>query len=345
MSRKYLVLKGCAGLGNRLLTLSEAVGYAAATGRCLHVDWSDGMFGPRGDNVFPRYFEVHGVPLEPSLEPVAAALAAGASTYPVGLSPDELRGNIYDWFNTCGARFARLPIYRRNISRVAKGVAAAAAGLQIWHRGPESTPGYFERISGVRDALMFPVGESMSADLTQDIVLYADLQPAADRRALLGRLSLRPDVEAPLDTFARDNALGLHGIGVHIRATDRRPPHGYDRLMRTLERLLDADPADRVFLSTDNPAVQADIIGRLGEERIVTWPKTGLPPESSSVGLHQWALWHGADDIKEQVLRDSIADMWLLSKCRTLYWQGNSSFSLLSAMIHRAPAAVRDWLV
>jgi len=45
---KYLVLKGCAGLGNRLITLLKAIQYCKKTGRRLYVDWADGMFAGGG---------------------------------------------------------------------------------------------------------------------------------------------------------------------------------------------------------------------------------------------------------------------------------------------------------
>lgn len=55
---KYLVLKGCAGLGNRFITLMKAINYAKVSGRTLYVDWSDGMFGALGKNAFSEYFDI-----------------------------------------------------------------------------------------------------------------------------------------------------------------------------------------------------------------------------------------------------------------------------------------------
>ena len=56
---KYLIVKGCAGLGNRLFTIAEAVFYAKQTNRELYVDWSDGQFGELDQNVFYNYFNLH----------------------------------------------------------------------------------------------------------------------------------------------------------------------------------------------------------------------------------------------------------------------------------------------
>lgn len=59
-NKKYLVLKGCAGLGNRLITLMGAIRYCERTQRILYVDWADGMFDQEGQNAFTQYFELNG---------------------------------------------------------------------------------------------------------------------------------------------------------------------------------------------------------------------------------------------------------------------------------------------
>ena len=42
MPQKYLILKGCAGLGNRIFSILNAISYSKKTGRKLIIDWSDG---------------------------------------------------------------------------------------------------------------------------------------------------------------------------------------------------------------------------------------------------------------------------------------------------------------
>jgi hypothetical protein len=63
MTERYLVLKGMAGFGDRLLTLGRAIVLARATGRTLVVDWTDIAWNhvwpePRG---FFHYFDVSGL--------------------------------------------------------------------------------------------------------------------------------------------------------------------------------------------------------------------------------------------------------------------------------------------
>lgn len=91
---KYLVLKGCAGLGNRFITLMKAINYAKMSGRTLYVDWSDGMFGALGKNAFSEYFDIKGIKCC-DIEEVMNAYHAGASCYPSKIRKDDLVNPIY----------------------------------------------------------------------------------------------------------------------------------------------------------------------------------------------------------------------------------------------------------
>lgn len=65
MSERWLVLKGLAGFGDRLMTLARALQLAAATGRTLLIDWSQDAWNhcveaPKG---FWHYFDLSGLPV------------------------------------------------------------------------------------------------------------------------------------------------------------------------------------------------------------------------------------------------------------------------------------------
>ena len=53
---KWLVVKGIAGLGDRLMTLGAAIEVARASGRSLVVDWRDSEWDPKGG--FERWFRL-----------------------------------------------------------------------------------------------------------------------------------------------------------------------------------------------------------------------------------------------------------------------------------------------
>lgn len=52
---KHLLIKGLAGFGNRLLTLSAAIEYAKKTNRKIIVDWCDNMYAQKGKTPFTKY--------------------------------------------------------------------------------------------------------------------------------------------------------------------------------------------------------------------------------------------------------------------------------------------------
>lgn len=56
--KRYLIVKGICGLGNRLMTLANALEYSKKTGRIISIDWCDGMFASKGVNAFTEYFQI-----------------------------------------------------------------------------------------------------------------------------------------------------------------------------------------------------------------------------------------------------------------------------------------------
>jgi hypothetical protein len=54
---KYLVVKGIAGLGNRMLSVLTGILYARLTGRRLIIDWSDPVYSNDRSNVFHSFFQ------------------------------------------------------------------------------------------------------------------------------------------------------------------------------------------------------------------------------------------------------------------------------------------------
>ena len=54
---RFLLVKGSAGMGNRILGLLTGILFARLSGRHLVVDWGDPLYSPDGQNVFPKLFE------------------------------------------------------------------------------------------------------------------------------------------------------------------------------------------------------------------------------------------------------------------------------------------------
>lgn len=73
------MLKGVAGLGNRIDAFLGAVAFSLASCRKLVVDWGDGLYAPPNDERVSRVFLQSGIPTEvelASLERMSVAPAA-----------------------------------------------------------------------------------------------------------------------------------------------------------------------------------------------------------------------------------------------------------------------------
>ena len=57
LNKRFVLLKGCAGLGNRLITATAASVYAKDTGRKIHIDWNDGQISRIGENSYDLQYE------------------------------------------------------------------------------------------------------------------------------------------------------------------------------------------------------------------------------------------------------------------------------------------------
>src|SRR6185437_10558237 len=55
-----VLIKGAAGLGNRMLAVLSGAAYAQITGRLPAVDWRDGLFAPENSNAFDLLFKSSG---------------------------------------------------------------------------------------------------------------------------------------------------------------------------------------------------------------------------------------------------------------------------------------------
>ena len=64
----------------------------------------------------------------------------------------------------------------------------------------------------------------------------------------------------------------------------------------------------------------------------------------SDKGIHFLGLEYMDNDLKREILISSIYDIWILSRCKTLFYQGNSSFSVFSSIMHSDESQCFDWL-
>lgn len=221
----YLLIKGWAGLGNRMLGVASGLLYAEITGRRPIVDWGDSFYySDDGSDTFHRFFDA------PSVGRLDE-IPEGAS-----VSPEVWQGRLRD--PALDILKPLLPAAFRTLQRHASAdllrTDQPADVLVMW-----STR---ESIDPLRPHLR---GEHAHlARRHTDAIL---------RWLFETRMPPRREIAERVARFQREQLSGP-SVGVHVRYSDRRAR--LDAIKRRLERLLAREPGLTVFLATDNAAVR-----------------------------------------------------------------------------------------
>ena len=337
-NKKYLVLKGCAGLGNRLITLMGAIRYCERTQRILYVDWADGMFAQEGQNAFTQYFELNGGVRDRWA--IDNALQNGGSTYPQCIKLSDWHQPIYHSYSVYTSPIARKTPYKMLMSLFCKGRMSYFAGLQSWWRKEYFPTSHIDVIKRYGKGDNFPIGSLLSYKRNEDVVFYADFRPLVGIKLIFNYLTLKKDIADEINKYADTHGI-REAIGIHIRYTDKKPNKKLSRLKLKIDELIARNPRQKIFLCTDNNDIIDDFRKLYGENIIM---REKFIPQTKKGGIHHWALNNNDNALKVKMMRDSIMDMWLLGMTKQLYWQGNSSFSYISKIIKNNPSHTYNWM-
>ncbi len=332
-NKRYLILKACDGLGNRLFTLAAAIEYAKRTKRVLLVDWSDGQFEEEYFNVFYDYFKL--VNLEHIQSIVEISEWDELSKYPSlwGKNPEKKVYSLYKvvqgglWGN-------RLSLRRK------KGRMNMLARHWVPIADLEKHVGLRKFFNALFSSRCFPLGGNLQDNINEDVIFYADFIPTFIEEDFSKHIQLSDSFENRIESIGKE--LGILGkeniLGIHIRNTDKAPKASLENIFDKIRKhhLMD----HRVFLATDNLDVKKYFQKKYPD--LITSGAFLL--ENSKEGLHNWVRNNNKEGkIKRKILEESMIDMWLLSKCDFLLYQGNSSFSALSRILHKEKANCIDW--
>jgi Nodulation protein Z (NodZ) len=294
-----LLVKGIAGLGNRILCLLTASLYARLSGRKLIVDWRDENYSSGAVNAFHHFFQ----------SPLCVPADQVPETYSV--APAIWRGRVRESAWSMKVRYGSV--------NDAQGWRPFSIDL--------SRLDYSERV-----AVMWTYTDELDP-LIPHLQAAADPLAQADRsvilRTLLGEtLTLHPEIRGKVDEFKRDHFKG-RTVGVHVRYTDHRT--ALWATLVALHRLLERDPACRIFLCTDNIQVK-----RLFEEKnqtVISTPHwyASIPGRPLHVGSYR------PDPIVAGI--EALTDLYLLAQCDELIVDTSSSFGFLATLLTNAPRA------
>jgi hypothetical protein len=243
---KYLIVKGIAGLGNRMLSALTGILYAKLSGRRLIVDWSDSTYSSDGSNVFNRLFQCSSVnpndqiPVTDSVSPLIWRAHLRESAWEM----TDRYGNFYhrDNWKKFSIDLTRLD-YQEDV-------------VVMWT--------FVDRVDFLRRHFR---GEFKEFDQKSRKEILSKL--------LREDLNLHPQIRERVDKFKSIFFSGKT-VGVHVRYTDHRA--GLWTILDRLNKLLKQEPELQIFLATDNIQIK-----RLFDEkyqRVITsqhwYPAPGL---------------------------------------------------------------------
>ena len=219
---RFLLVKGIAGFGNRILNALSGICYARLSGRKLVIDWSDPDYSPDGSNIFHQLFRCS------SFSP--------ADTFPLteSVRPAIWRGQLHEAARFIGGRQGYTSDgIRRNLSIDVSRIDYSEELLVL--------VAYQDQIGLMRPHFQGPFAEL--AKLTGLEIL---------RDILQRDLILHPQLQERVDQFKRRHFDGPM-LGVHIRYSDYR-----SAIIATIGRLNDIlrrQPDLSIFVCSDSAAV------------------------------------------------------------------------------------------
>lgn len=217
---KFLLVKGRAGLGNRMLSALTGILYARLSGRKLLVDWSDPIYSSDGSNVFHSFFK--------------CPLFSPADRLPEtdSVIPNVWRGRLNESSIAMQERYGGI------------------ADSQIWRKFSIDLTklDYQEDV-----AVMWTFIEKIDLLRGHFRGAYEELSRASTeailRESLREYLILRPEIRERVDRFKIER-FDRKTVGVHIRYTDHQA--SLWTIIKRLNALLKREPGLQIFLATDN---------------------------------------------------------------------------------------------
>lgn len=325
--KRYLLIKGIAGLGDRLMALGVATEYAKKTNRTCIIDWGDGLFSNPGVDVFGKFFNLKNIETctiqEIEFEKI--------STYPCSIR-NSYGEDVYKLF---------FPVRPKYISRFPTQLAPKGSFRKIYgywqHRSDSKPRNDLKVLMNLFNKNDLVQGRNLSPKINCDLVVFVDMGCISEPDFFLNHLFLQDPIRDKVREFAQKNNLNKKTIGVHVRFTDKKPLKDIDLLISGLKRRFPND--FQIFLATDNTKVEDVFFEHF--DKIIKTEK--FLPQTELGGIHHQAMLSNDFSKAEQILIESIWDMWLLAECEYLFFLGNSSFSRVSSFLHPDKEKQFDW--
>lgn len=301
-NNKFLLVKGKAGLGNRILAVLESILYAKITHRQLVVDWSDYAYSNDNENVFHKFFIAQGI-RDTSIIP------SESSIYP--------------------------QVWRKNLNKsVNEVIDLYDGGEKDRHRNPKIWQKYTIDIADTNyneDILVrwayFHQLSKLRRHFKNDFKYLAPLNDADIlKKTFYYNLEIHPNIIQRVDEFKKKHFHRQQIIGVHVRYTDLKNP--YDKYYRIINEFLQKNPDIIIFIATDNQHIEKEF--KTKYTNVIATNKWYPKDESS---LHQN---RNCPDRFENGVQ-ALVDICLLSECDYLIYDTTSTFAFIAKLLSNIP--------
>ena len=300
---KYLLVKGAAGLGNRIFSLLNAILYARLTRRQLIVDWRDGSYSSDGSNAVHHFYRsslFHPADEIPNVESVEPAL---------------WRGHLHE----------------RALSLAEAHAPNLGDDPFLWKRFSVD----LSRIDYGQDLLVmwgyFPLIDQMRVHFRGEFRHLRGLATDAILRELMSEhLELQPAIQERIGSIRRVWPANP-ALGVHVRYTDKKTR--VRAILHQVDQLRSQHPGMQVFLATDSRAIEQSFAHSI--PGLLTAPKW-YPGDGQK--LHE--SMECPDKTVNGI--EALTDLYLLAGCDHLVLDTHSSLSRLAGIVAHERARIHD---
>ncbi len=219
---KYLIVKGIAGLGNRILSALTGILYTRLTGRRLIIDWTDSTYSNDGSNAFHSFFQCPLVSLNNEI-PVTDSVSPDIWRGRLNESAENLRkpyGNNKEFWQMSSIDLTKLD-YPEDV-------------LVMWT--------YIDKVDLLRNHFKNALEEFGQASRKEIL-----------RKLLREDLILNPQIRERVEQF-KSSFLSGKTAGIHVRFTDHRTR--LKSMLNKLDMLMKTEPELQIFVATDNLMVK-----------------------------------------------------------------------------------------
>jgi len=296
---RILLVKGAAGLGNRMQCVATALVYARLTSRRMIIDWRDPMYSDDGRNVFGRYFA------RPDSGSLADLKDSSLSVAP-GIWSGNLDEPVMEFMRRIGTASPLDPATWRPYTIDPRRLDYREAVAVFW------SP--FDLIDDIRKHFsgeLAPWRRKTRRDILRGI-FREEFIPVAS-------------VTERVESF-RAAEFRTPVIGIHVRFTDRRCR--LPAIVRRLSKLLKRHPGATIFLATDNLEVERRFQSEFANVKAI--PKW-FSPVGGTIHRSRLAVGRTENGIA------ALTDLYLLSECDYLIIDEHSSFGLVAAWLSNIP--------